>query len=66
MVERFSVKPKEGRIVLRIDSDFEEQVDRLAFKRFEGNRSMLVRTALRELIERAELAQDAPQEPVAA
>jgi metal-responsive CopG/Arc/MetJ family transcriptional regulator len=50
MVDRFTGKAKEGRIVLRIDADFEEQVNELAFRRFEGNRSMLVRTALRDLL----------------
>ena len=59
MVDRFTSRAKEGRIILRIDADFEEQVNELAFRRFEGNRSMLVRTALRDLLHKEGQTTDA-------
>lgn len=45
---------KDTRLVLRIDTPFIERMNRIAADRFEGNRSLLVRQALRELIERYE------------
>lgn len=54
MVERFTPRAKEGRIVIRVDAEFESAVDELATRRFEGNRSLLVRTALRDLLRQHE------------
>lgn len=45
---------KDTRLVLRIDTPFIERMNRIAAESFEGNRSLLVRQALRELIERYE------------
>ncbi len=62
-----TVRPvKEIRMVIRVDARFADRIDEMAFERFDGNRSLMVRAAVRELIERAELAQDAPQEAEAA
>ena len=46
------------RIVLRADKAFVDRLDAVARARFEGNRSVAVRQAVRELIERYERQQD--------
>lgn len=45
---------RDTRLVLRIDTPFIERLNRIAAEKFEGNRSYLVREALRELIEKLE------------
>ena len=45
---------RDSRLVLRIDTPLIERLNRIAAERFEGNRSLLVRQALRELIEKYE------------
>lgn len=46
--------PRTERIVLRADKPFLDRLDAVARDRFEGNRSVAVRQAVRELIERYE------------
>jgi metal-responsive CopG/Arc/MetJ family transcriptional regulator len=55
-------RTKDTRLVLRIDSEFIERLNRIAAERFEGNRSLLVREALRDLVAQYE----APQKEKAA
>lgn len=50
---------KTERLVLRIDKDLIQRLDRVARDRFEGNRSYAVRKALKELTERYEHERDA-------
>ncbi len=57
---------RDERVVVMFDKPFAERVNELATRRFEGNRSLLVRVAVRDLIEREDLAQDAPQTAEAA
>ena len=45
---------KDARLVLRIDAAFIERMNAIAAERYEGNRSYLVREAIRQLIERYE------------
>ncbi len=58
--------PKEIRMVVRIDAEFADRLDNVAFRRFDGNRSLLVRQAIRDLLERTEMAEPDSESLVAA
>jgi metal-responsive CopG/Arc/MetJ family transcriptional regulator len=45
---------KEGRIMLRCEESFVQRLDRVAFHRFGGNRSEMIRRVLDDLLEREE------------
>ncbi len=66
MTERITPPGKRTPVIVLFEPSLIEQSDRVAAKRFEGNRSLLIRTAVRELIERADLPDAEPQEAEAA
>lgn len=43
---------RDGRIVLRVDPELVDAMNAAADDRFEGNRSMLIRQAIREMLDR--------------
>lgn len=45
---------RDERVVVKFDRAFVQRVNAIANRFFEGNRSLLIRTAVRELLERKE------------
>ncbi len=51
---------REERVVVLFDKDFAGRLNDLATRRYEGNRSLLVRVAVRDLLDREDAAQESP------
>ncbi len=51
---------REERVVVLFDKEFAARLNNLATRRYEGNRSLLVRTAVRDLIDREDGTQETP------
>ncbi len=51
---------REERVVVLFDKDFAARLNDLATRRYEGNRSLLVRIAVRDLLDREAAAQETP------
>ncbi len=51
---------REERVVVLFDKDFAARLNALATRRYEGNRSLLVRIAVRDLLDREADAQETP------
>ncbi len=52
-------------VIVLFERDLIDRSDAVAHQKFEGNRSLLVRTAVRELVERIEGPVSEPKEAVA-
>lgn len=57
---------RDERVVVKFDRPFVERVNDVANRFFEGNRSLLIRTAVRELLERREAELGRSEEGAAA
>ncbi len=51
---------REERVVVLFDRAFADRLNDLATRRYEGNRSLLVRIAVRDLLDREDSAQESP------